>query len=329
MNTPLATVVVIAHNLETHLPSCLDSILTQSFRNLEVIVVDDCSSDGSLSIAQTYANNDKRVRVVAHARNQGSFQARLSGMQDAVVAAQNRPTEVRQYLMFVDGDDQLLPNCIERVVATITRTHADVVHFGVMQKRGERSYRHNWFNPYPKPLTGKAIFRRLANTSVSHSICNKCFSMAVIKKSLADRAIGWSKKYRLTHAEDYLQCLMLFRHARHYQPLKEALYLYCTRSDSVTMGDRSYQIENCIAKYQLSYQFAQEYCSANKIAFEQLRHLATTNTLRDNARGCLTTSKRLGSFPVARRLSQSLHHFTTIETAVHMPTSRTRSRGSR
>ena len=316
MSTPFATVVVIAHNLETLLPPCLDSILTQGFRNLEVIVVDDCSTDDSLQVAQGYAKKDKRVRVVAHTRNRGSFQARLTGMQDAVAAAQNRPTEVRQYVMFVDGDDQLLPNCIERAVATATATDtgADVVHFGVMLKRGARIHNSPWLGPYPKPIAGKAVFRRIANEELSHSIWNKCFSIAVIKKSLTDTTIALSQRFRLTNATDYLLCLILFSHARHYQPLKEALYLYCTRSDSVTAGDRPYQIENCIAKYQPSYQFAQEYCSVNKIAFEQLRHLATTIPLALTC-AVLDHFQKLGAFPVASG-KPIVHHFTTIETAV-------------
>ena len=260
---PLVSIVVSAYNSAPYIERCFGSIVSQCFRNFAVIVVDDCSTDGTLSIAQAYANKDERVWVVAHERNQGSFQARMTGKQEAVAAAAQHPPHTHQYHMFVDGNDQLLPNCIERAIATITGTGADVVHFCA--------------DPYPKPLTGEDVFRRFANAEISHSIWDKCFSIAVVEKSITDMVVAFSKRYRLTVAEDYLQCLMLFRNSQHYQPLKEALSLSCVRGNSaltVVKGDHSFRT-NSIAACQPSYQFAFDYCAANGIVFQELKHIAT------------------------------------------------------
>ena len=78
----LVSVIVPVYNVERYLAICIDSILTQSYDNLEVLLVDDGSSDSSGSICDKYAQSDKRVKVI-HKENGGQSSARNIGMENA------------------------------------------------------------------------------------------------------------------------------------------------------------------------------------------------------------------------------------------------------
>ena len=101
-NEPLISVIVPVYDVEKYLPKCLDSLLAQTWRNLEIIVVDDGSPDGSWDIMQDYAARDSRVRIFRK-KNGGVSAARNFGMD----AAEG------EYLGFVDPDDWVSPHYLE------------------------------------------------------------------------------------------------------------------------------------------------------------------------------------------------------------------------
>ena len=90
----LVSVIVAVYNIEEYLPRCVDSILAQTYRNLEIILVDDGSKDQSGSICDSYAEKDRRIKVI-HKKNGGLSDARNAGMDAAT----------GEYIGFVDGDD--------------------------------------------------------------------------------------------------------------------------------------------------------------------------------------------------------------------------------
>ena len=101
-NEPLISVIVPVYDVEKYLSKCLDSLLAQTWRNLEIIVVDDGSPDGSWDIMQDYAARDSRVRIFRK-KNGGVSAARNFGMD----AAEG------EYLGFVDSDDWVSPHYLE------------------------------------------------------------------------------------------------------------------------------------------------------------------------------------------------------------------------
>ena len=116
MENDLISVIVPVFNTEIYLAPCLDSILNQSYRNLEVIVIDDGSGDYSLQIAQSYSQKDDRVHVYPYS-NEGLSVARNRGLEVAT----------GDYIIFVDSDDLLLENAIEILYNFIKKTDADLV----------------------------------------------------------------------------------------------------------------------------------------------------------------------------------------------------------
>ena len=124
---PLVGVVVPVYNVEAFLPACLDSLLEQSHRNLDVVVVDDGSPDGSGEIAEKYAARDQRVRVV-HTANHGLGAARNEGLR-----------HVRgDLLTFLDSDDVLPPDAYAVMRDTLQESGSDFVSASFLRwEKGE------------------------------------------------------------------------------------------------------------------------------------------------------------------------------------------------
>ena len=116
---PLVSIVVPAHNVSPYIDACLWAIRRQTYPALEVVVVDDCSTDDSASIAELHASDDPRIRVVRHAMNHGVAVARNTALE--------RVTGT--YVAFADADDLMDPHLVEICVAAATRLSADVLQF--------------------------------------------------------------------------------------------------------------------------------------------------------------------------------------------------------
>lgn len=98
------SVIIPVYNVELYLKDCLDSVLNQSFRDIEVILVNDGSTDGSIDILNNYAKNDSRVRVI-NQENKGVSAARNTGLD----------LSNGEYILFVDSDDMLIENSLEHL----------------------------------------------------------------------------------------------------------------------------------------------------------------------------------------------------------------------
>ncbi|WP_158603951.1 glycosyltransferase family 2 protein [Cryobacterium tepidiphilum] len=127
------TVVVPFFNVKSYLEECVDSILRQTLTDLEVILVDDGSTDGSHDIAARYVGKDKRVRLVAQA-NQGPGAARNAGVAHA------RGT----YLTFVDSDDRLPPDALAILVDSARGNNANIAAGAIRRFNSTRSWVPAW-----------------------------------------------------------------------------------------------------------------------------------------------------------------------------------------
>lgn len=118
MHGKLVSVIVPVYNTKSYLARCLNSILEQTYKYLDVIIVDDGSDDGSEDICDSYAQKDERVRVF-HQKNQGQSAARNFAL-DRVSG---------DYILFVDADDYVDRMLVEKAVSCIESSNADVVLF--------------------------------------------------------------------------------------------------------------------------------------------------------------------------------------------------------
>ena len=131
MSNPLISIIVPVYNVEQYLPKCVDSILAQSYQNLEIILVEDGTKDRSGEICDAYAAKDPRIKVI-HKKNGGLSSARNAGMD----VAQG------EYFGFVDSDDWIEPETYEALMELARKYDADLVcggRYDVDGATGERT----------------------------------------------------------------------------------------------------------------------------------------------------------------------------------------------
>lgn len=98
--TPKVSIIVPVYNVENYLRKCLDSLINQTLKNIEIICINDGSTDNSLSILEEYASKDERI-IVINQENAGVSSARNRGLEIAT----------GEYIAFVDADDSVTPDC--------------------------------------------------------------------------------------------------------------------------------------------------------------------------------------------------------------------------
>lgn len=113
------SIVTTAYNIEAYVEKCLDSLLAQTHKDIEIIVVNDCSTDTTMDIVGKF--EDERIKVVNHSQNMGAGWARRTGIGAAT----------GDYVITVDGDDWLAPDFIEALAKNAEETDADIVSGGI------------------------------------------------------------------------------------------------------------------------------------------------------------------------------------------------------
>lgn len=128
MTNPLVSVIVPVYNVERFLPQCLDSLLNQTYRELEIIAVNDGSTDHSFDVLKVYAEKDSRMCIYDRC-NSG-----VSAVRNFALSCARG-----QYVMFVDSDDWLEINALELCINAVEKNDSDVCMFSYMREFNERS----------------------------------------------------------------------------------------------------------------------------------------------------------------------------------------------
>lgn len=115
-NIPLISVLLPAYKVEKYIGHCIETVIGQTYKNIEIIIVDDCTLDDSGKIAEEYAKKDSRIKVIHHKKNMGLSAARNTGLENAH----------GEYITFVDSDDWVSEDYVEYLYKVITRTNADI-----------------------------------------------------------------------------------------------------------------------------------------------------------------------------------------------------------
>lgn len=112
---PLVSVVVPFYNVELYIEQCLRSIMKQTYKNIEILCVDDCGKDSSRAIIEKLSKEDTRIKIIKHKQNKGLGGARTTGLKQAK----------GEYLLFIDSDDWIELDCVETVVDIMNKTGVD------------------------------------------------------------------------------------------------------------------------------------------------------------------------------------------------------------
>lgn len=160
---PLISVIVPIYNVESYLKKCVDSILNQTYTNLEIIMVDDGSPDGCPAICDEYAVKDGRIRVI-HKENGGVSSARNAGMAAAA----------GDYIGFTDSDDWIEPDMFERLVGNALKYKTDISVCGTFV--GPEQQAEICSKDSTGQMTGRqAQMYLLSSHPLMPSLCNKIY----------------------------------------------------------------------------------------------------------------------------------------------------------
>ena len=167
---PKISIIIPVFNIEGYVRRCLDSALRQTLEDIEVIVVDDCSTDGSISIIEEYAAKDNRMIVLRHDSNHGTFWARETGLEIAS----------GEYVMFVDGDDEILPAMCERMCSEAMIQSADLVSCGI-----DYIFPDGTSKPFCPWLShgndAHGVLKSLLSYGFTYNLCGKLFRADLLK----------------------------------------------------------------------------------------------------------------------------------------------------
>lgn len=209
----LVSIIVPVYNAENHLEKCVDSILNQTYKNIEVILINDGSSDNSGVICQNLAKKDNRIKVV-HQVNQGPSASRNTGIKYSN----------GKYIQFVDSDDCIDINMTYKLVSQMNENiHLTICGYKIIQKlkdefkaieRIPQNSKVFSKNDFLKSF-GKFYFERLIN-----SPCNKLYNANIIK----DYNVYFPENINM--GEDLLFNLEYIKYCENISVINESLYIY-------------------------------------------------------------------------------------------------------
>lgn len=248
---PVISVIVPVYNVEKYLKKCLDSIVNQTYQDLEIILVDDGSTDTSGIICDQYAKKDSRIKVV-HQENKGQSSARNSGLE---IAKGN-------YIAFVDSDDTIETNMFEILMEMQEITECDLAICGHRTVQEGASFITSDESFSTELLDIEALWEEVFG-KLNNAVWNKLF-----KKDLL---VGIRFSLELTHGEDLIFNLEYLIRCKAGAINRQPCYNYLKRCDSVTTSsfskkklmeieskDRALEI---VKKYKISQiSNAEKYC---------------------------------------------------------------------
>ncbi len=136
---PTVTVVVAVYNIENYIEKCIRSIIAQTWKEMEILLIDDGSTDRSGDICDNYAKTDNRIRVI-HKVNKGLSDVRNMGMKEAS----------GEYLLYVDGDDYIAAECVEKAMKCAERHDAEIVIFDYQEVEESTGRIERWSMKQPR-----------------------------------------------------------------------------------------------------------------------------------------------------------------------------------
>lgn len=172
INNPLVSVVVPIYNVEAYVNKCIDSIIAQTYRNIEIILVNDGSTDHSRDLIEKYTI-DSRCKIVDK-ENGGLSSARNAGIKESSGV----------YLYFVDSDDYILPNTIEQLVTIMQCKDADFCCYGFAFYSMSGVYRiYSKIKPISILGRDNILYDALLNIHITNTAWSKFFKASFLKEN--------------------------------------------------------------------------------------------------------------------------------------------------
>lgn len=230
---PKVSVIVPVYNVENYLKECLDSVINQTLQDLEIICINDGSTDGSLKILEEYQKRDERIQVISQ-KNGGLSAARNTGMNAAT----------GEYLYFFDSDDAIAPETLKELYELCQKNKLDIVYFDSKIVYENKELRRKFAiaeeeagrkKEYQEVLPGPDLFAEfVSNKDYRVSACRQFLRRQFIE------GIGLRFYPGILH-EDNLFTFLSILQARRTQYVKKAYFYRRMRPNSIMTRPRTYR----------------------------------------------------------------------------------------
>lgn len=218
MNNPLVSIIVPIFNSELYLDKCIKSIVNQTYKDIQIILVNDGSTDGSLDICKKYSSIDDRVLII-NKINEGVSVARNTGIENSM----------GDYILFVDSDDWLETDMILDLIKYQDSYNYDVILFGYyiddLLKQSNKVVTYNCVTIKTKDEIEKKM-PKLIKDEIINSPCNKLYKSSIIKNN----SIRFNDK--ITIGEDALFNYQLFSKINSLKIVGNSYYHYVKQNSS-------------------------------------------------------------------------------------------------
>lgn len=275
MNNILISILIPVYNAEGHIGRCIDSILAQTHKNLEIVLIDDGSSDNSLKICKEYAEKDSRI-VVLHKENGGVSSARNLGLESCS----------GEYIGFIDSDDYIENNMYEELLSAALKHDTGISMCAYNLIKGKTKDIKGFYNDVDT----------ITNTQLMKDIYTYK-NMGVLWNKLFKRTVFFSNDNSLAHfnedlhfCEDVLILTEITKNSSYIAVCSKALYNYVINEDSLCHGGISERrltilkaldliTAKCSENFPSIIKFAEYFSISNKIG--TLLKLMDTNSIPD------------------------------------------------
>ena len=210
---PKISVIIPAYNVENYIERCLKSVAAQTYQNLEIIIINDGSSDSTKQLCAKFIKNEARAKLI-NQKNQGLSMVRNHGIEQST----------GEYLALIDGDDEIAPDFIKKLLGAATKFNSDIAVCGyrIITEQSQISV-----SPPTAQISGPDATIALLTQQQNYDViaCNKLYKRELFKHI----------KYpaRQIH-EDNLTTYKLYAAAKRVCFIKDPLYYYHKRSGSIT-----------------------------------------------------------------------------------------------
>ena len=214
---PKVSVCIPVYNVEPYIARCIESVQSQSLRDVEIIVVNDCTPDKSMEIVRKYADEDCRIKIVEHDVNHGLMIARRTGYMAAS----------GDYITFCDSDDTLADGALEKLYSAAVKENADIVS-GIIQYIRNNGSSYLWPNKMTYGTDKESIYKSLLNNECGHNLCSRMFRRELLQNYSYQSFEG------VTVGEDGILFYQLVENASKIIAIDSVVYEYYQNKDSST-----------------------------------------------------------------------------------------------
>lgn len=209
------SIIIPAYNVENHIRKTISSVILQDFKDIEVIVINDGSTDNTQNVIEDLLKVDDRIKLI-NTSNNGVSSARNIGLSNSN----------GKYVMFVDGDDWIKENALTNLWGFAEKYNLDIVSFNYY-KAFKDNNKLCKFNMKDEIISGNEALKEILINKMSPSVCDK-----MIRRDLFSEELKFKKSVKV--GEDLLMSVKLCASIDKVGKLSEGYYYYYMRSDSVT-----------------------------------------------------------------------------------------------